>query len=408
MSGSLRICDLVSKRRGTVRRLMFLAIASTVLAAPGTAYAQKRYWESELEYSSDARGRARYDAKVAEYQRHYDHPDDIYIVLKQHTENGRVYFVDAVKDNRLIFKAVPHSDTHMETYLLSREELVRRADERRRNYDTGPVTHTGQREVSGPDYCELRSNAAVRVVGEVLAQSIYAVRGKTSPMWKDRRGFLHSTDFLARQLRYNKWNRVAGAQASLIPVTGILDSRTLRIDSEMMHHQLGAAEQNLRLQGARAGLRKACLELGGDAAECDSARGAAPEDRKASLAVDAARAALAHYDEALNEVRFVRPRPIGLPVYNENDDKRAKADFEKKLENSNFERLNEKGGLASGKIECDFHAADFPPTTNEPEDGVTEQVDSLSFDLDQIRALSQLKDEAQRQMNSAAPGEAGR
>ncbi|MEQ1918904.1 MAG: hypothetical protein ABL955_06860 [Elusimicrobiota bacterium] len=408
MSGSLRFDEKDSKRPETVRGLVVLAFASALFAAPGSAYAKKRYWQSELEIPSDARGQARYDAKVAEYHRHYDHPDDIYVVLKQHTENGRVYFVDAVRDNRLIFKAVPHSNTHMETYLLSREELVQRADERRRTYDTGPVTYTGQRLVSGPDYCELRSNAAVRVVGEDLAPSMYAGGGKTRLQWKDRRGFLHSTEFLARQLRYNKWNHLAGANAPQIPETGILDSRTLRIDSEMLHHELGRAEQDARVQGARTVLRKACLELGGDAVECDSARGASPEGPESRLPIDAARAALARYDEALNAVRFVKPRPIDLPVYNENDDKRTKADFEKKLENSNFERLSENDGMALGKIECDFHAADFPPTVNEAEDGVTEQVDSLSFDLDQIRTLTQLKDETQRLINSAAPGEANR
>lgn len=129
---------------------------------------------------------------------------------------------------------------------------------------------------------------------------------------------------------------------------------------------------------------------------------------EASLAIDAARRALARYDEALNTVRFVVPKPISLPVYNENDDKRTKAEFEKKLDNSNFVGLGEQDGMALGKIECDFHTADFPPTVNEPEDGVTEQVDSLSFDSDQVRALSQLKDEAQRLMDFAAPGDVGR
>lgn len=407
MSGSLRFDEMVSKRRGIVRFLMLLTTAWSVLAGPGHAHAQKRFWQSDLGMPRNAKEQARRDAKIAEYHRHYDHPDDIYVVLKQHTDNGRVYFVDAVRDNRLIFKAVPHSNTHMETYLLSREELVQRAEERRRNYDTGPITYTGQREVSGPDYCELRSNAVVRVVGDDLAQSKYVSIAKAD-MWKDRRGFLHSVDFLTRQLRYNKWNRLVGAQSPQIPVTGILDSRTLRIDSEMLHHQLNRAEQTLRLQGARTGLRKACLELGGDPAECDSGRGTSMDGPEASLAIDAARRALARYDEALNTVRFVVPKPISLPVYNENDDKRTKAEFEKKLDNSNFVGLGEQDGMALGKIECDFHTADFPPTVNEPEDGVTEQVDSLSFDSDQVRALSQLKDEAQRLMDFAAPGDVGR
>lgn len=368
MSRSVVFNRPVSIRFGTFRGFMVLAFALAIIAAPRSANA------------------------------------DIY-VLKQQTVNGRVYFVDAVRDNHLIFKAV-HNETYTEESRISLDQYNALSELEKLEYiDVNKYSKSREKMkmTRGPESCELRSNAAVRVVGDDLAHSIAAF-GKNSPMWKDRRGFLHSVDFLARQLRYNNWNRLSGVQAPQIPLSGIFDPRTLRIDSEMMHHRLDAAEQNLRLQGAQTALRSACLELGGDGADCDASRDPRITDvPQARLSIGAARAALARYDGALNSVRLVTPKPIDLPIFNENDNERKKSKFEKKLEKSNFRRLYDSDGMNLGKIECDFLPAEFPPTTGEPEDGVTEQVDSLSFDSDQERALSQLKDEAQRLIKLVLP-----
>ena len=220
------------------------------------------------------------------------------------------------------------------------------------------------------------SNAGVMVRGETVASSVDS--------WIDKRGFVHTVDVLKRQISFNRWRRHFGARADALPVTGIMDRRTMWAESVRLHEQLAAVRQKMQVDSAGDALRQACA----DGSAADASLCADPRSSSVAPQAEAAAAALARYDAALAAVRFKVPAPLHTPCNSipEIGEDAPCCDLVRAQQLDIIGRYPQRAYVRG---------------SNEPEDGVTEEVDGSSIDP-LAKTLTALEAEARGRMHDAA------